>query len=305
MAVSGKPNYLDPHVLERIKRLDLRARLVVEGFINGLHESPYHGFAIEFASHREYTPGDDIKHIDWKVWSKTDRLYIKEYEEETNLNCTIILDCSKSMDYGRAKGFSKFDYAATATASLTHLLQSQQDAVGLITFSNQVEKHLRASSHPNHLKQVVHELECTAPARETDIEDVFPTLAGQIRHRGLVVLVSDLFMQLETLESALKQFRLRGHEVVVFHLMHDDELNFPFEDNTLFKGLEVLKELHADPRALRKAYLEVVGKYLDRVQKTCNGADVDYSLVNTKDHLDAVLSSYLSYRQRTGKRRRR
>src|SRR5688572_13284261 len=171
-------NYLDPKTLDRIKRLDVRARLVVEGFITGQHKSPYHGFAVEFATHREYSPGDDLRHIDWKVWSKTDRLYIKEYEEETNLKCTILLDASKSMRYGggphsgrlpRGEGgsWSKFDYAATAAASLAYLLQQQQDAVGLVTFTTRVQKNLPPSSHPNHLKLLLHELEQTEPDEKT------------------------------------------------------------------------------------------------------------------------------------------
>ena len=298
MSAADKPNYLDPRVLERIKRLDLRARHVVEGFITGQHKSPYNGFAVEFATHREYAPGDEIKHIDWKVWSKTDRLYIKEYEEETNLKATIILDASKSMAYGRPGEWSKFDYGATAAASLTQLLQQQQDAVGLVTFSNKVEKQLPASGHPNHLKQVVHELEETTPSDTTDLEGVFPRLAGQIRQRGLIVLISDLFLGLDTLEEALKRFRHRKHEVIVFHVMHEDELEFAFDDNTLFKGLEIAAEIHADPRALRKSYLEVVDKYLNQVQKICDNLGVDYSLMSTRDHLDATLSRYLAFRRK-------
>src|SRR5688572_21664789 len=242
-------SYLDSKTLDRIKRLDVRARLVVEGFITGQHRSPYHGFAVEFATHREYAPGDDIRHIDWKVWSKTDRLYIKEYEEETNLKCTIMLDASKSMRYGGSPhpgplpggegGWSKFDYAATGAASLAYLLQQQQDAVGLVTFNTKVMKNLPPSSHPNHLKLMLHELQETQPDDKTDMAHVFPELARQTRRRGMIVLFSDLFLDLPTLAESLKQFRLRRHEVILFHVMHDDELTFPFQDNTLFKGLEM------------------------------------------------------------------
>ncbi|ADB17368.1 protein of unknown function DUF58 [Pirellula staleyi DSM 6068] len=293
---TNQPRYLDWKTLDRVKRLDVRARLVVEGFITGQHRSPYNGFAVEFATHREYTPGDDLRHIDWKVWSKTDRLYIKEYEEETNLKCTLILDCSKSMKYG--EGPSKFDYAATATASLAYLMQQQQDAVGLVTFNNRITKNLPASSHPNHLKLMLHELENTTPDETSDVAQVFPQLAQQVRRRGMVILVSDLFLDLATLNEALKQFRLRRHEVVVFHVMHDDELTFPFQDNTLFRGLETDVQLHTEPRALRKGYLEAVGNFLADVKKTCASSGVDYVLMNTKDPLDAVLGSYLTFRQR-------
>ncbi|MBC7855617.1 MAG: DUF58 domain-containing protein [Pirellulaceae bacterium] len=291
-----KPTYHDPKTLDRIKRLDVRARLVVEGFINGQHRSPYNGFAVEFATHREYAPGDDIRHIDWKVWSKTDRFYIKEYEEETNLKCTIILDASKSMKYGGE--WNKYDYGATCAASLAYMLQQQQDAVGLVTFTTKVKKNLPASSHPNHLKLMLHEMEQTQPDEQTDISDVFPQLARQIRRRGIVVLVSDLFLPIPTLAEALKQFRLRKHEVVLFHVMHDDELTFPFTDNTLFRGLEMNVQLHTEPRALRRAYLESVNKFLENVRKTCATAGVDYVLMNTKEPLDAALSGYLAFRQK-------
>jgi uncharacterized protein (DUF58 family) len=298
---TSEKNYLDPKTLERIKRLDLRARLVVEGFITGQHRSPYNGFAIEFAGHREYAFGDDLKHIDWKVWSKTDRLYIKEYEEETNLKCTIVLDCSKSMRYGEVDGWSKFDYAATAAASLAYMLQQQQDAVGLVTFSNQIEKNLKASSHPSHLKLMLHELQQTTADDKTDISDVYRQLAGQIKTRGLVVLVSDLFLDIETLQETLRQFRLRRHEVIVFHVMHDHELEFPFEYMTLFKGLEIDAELHADPRALRQAYLDEVNSFLGQVRKVCATNGVDHLLVNTSRPLDATLASYLTFRQKIKK----
>jgi uncharacterized protein (DUF58 family) len=306
MATAAQYNYLDPKTLDRIKRLDVRARLVVEGFITGQHRSPYHGFAVEFATHREYAPGDDLRHIDWKVWSRSDRLYIKEYEEETNLKCSILLDASKSMKYGAQPHprngenltWRKFDYAATAAASLAYLLQQQQDAVGLVTFTTKVQKNLPASSHPNHLKLLLHELQETHPDEKTDVSTVFPELARQIRRRGMIVLFSDLFLPIPTLAESLKQFRLRRHEVIVFHVMDNDELTFPFEDNTLFRGLEDPVQLHTEPRALRRSYLEAVERFLADVRKTCASAGVDYVLMNTKDPLDAVLGSYLTFRSK-------
>jgi uncharacterized protein (DUF58 family) len=306
-------SYFDPEVLDKIARLDLRARLVVEGFITGLHKSPYHGFAVEFATHREYAPGDEIKHIDWKVWSKTDRLYIKEYEEETNLRCTIILDCSKSMAYdgkqsGVSGGMGKFDYAATCAACLAHLLQHQQDAVGLVTFNNRIERNLPTSTHPSHRKLIMHELEQTVPSRESDVGDVFRTLAQQIRRRGMVVVISDLFVDLDTLRTSLEQLRHRKHDVIVVHVMHDHELTFPFEDNSLFRGLEMPSvELHTEPRALRKSYLEIVDRFLRDVRKMCAANGIDHILASTKEPLDVVLSGYLHSRQkvrRTSAKRR-
>jgi uncharacterized protein (DUF58 family) len=301
---NDSPRYLDPATLDRLQRLDVRARLVVEGFITGQHKSPYHGFAVEFATHREYAPGDDLRHIDWKVWSRSDRLYIKEYEEETNLRCTLVVDASKSMRYagaarpGSAPAWSKFDYAATAAASLAYLLQQQQDAVGLVTFTSRIQRNLPPSSHPNHLKLLLHELEATTPDDQTDAAAVFPELVAQIRRRGIVVLLSDLFLPVPALREALKQLRLRRHEVIVFHVLHNDELNFPFDDNTLFRGLEEPVELHTEPRALRRAYLDSLGRFLDEVRRTCAQSGVDYVLMNTQEPLDAVLGSYLSFRQK-------
>jgi uncharacterized protein (DUF58 family) len=301
MNASAGKKYLDPKILDKIMRLDVRARLVVEGFITGMHQSPYHGFAVEFASHREYTPGDDLKHVDWKVWSRTDRWYIKEYEEETNLKCTLLVDCSKSMRYGEhaPNRTSKFDYAATAAASLAYLLQRQQDAVGLVTFDNAVRVNLPPGTHPNHVKLLVHELEKTQPDFRTDVGDVFRQLAEQISRRGLIVLLSDLFVDLDTLRRSLEAFRHRRHEVVVFHVLHADELDFPFQDNTKFRGLELPDELLVEPRALRASYLEAVERFRDAVRKLCAVAGIDYVLLDTGEPLDTALSAYLAFRQRT------
>ena len=296
---SQQKNYLDPKTLDRIKKIDVRARLVVEGFITGQHRSPYNGFAVEFATHREYAPGDDLRHIDWKVWSKTDRLYIKEYEEETNLKCHLLVDCSKSMRYGEKSGWSKFDYAATAAASLGYMMQQQQDLVGLVLFSNKIDKTLKPSSHPSHIKQVFHELETTEPDDVTDVSDPFLWLAGKIQRRGLVVLFSDLFLDPEELGESLNQFRLRRHEVIVFHVMHGDELTFPFEENTLFRGIEIDAQLHTEPRALRRSYMEAVESYLQRVRRVCSTAGIDHVLLDTSKPLDVVLSSYLNFRAKS------
>ena len=296
--------HLDPKTLDKIKRLDVRARAVVEGFITGQHRSPYNGFAIEFKAHREYAPGDDLRHIDWKVWSKTDRLYIKEYEEETNLKCHLIVDASKSMRYGEKdkESWSKFDYAATAAASLGYMMQQQADSVGLTTFANEILTTTKTSSHPSHLKLVLHELEQTTPDDTTDASGVFLKVAAQLRQRGMVAIFSDLFVDPDELGKALQQFRLRRHEVIVFHVMHSDELNFPFEENTLFRGLEVDAELMAEPRALKKSYLEAVGEFQERVKKVCAVAGVDYVLLDTSKSLGGVLASYLNFRSKTRKR---
>ena len=193
---------------------------------------------------------------------------------------------------------SKFDYAATAAASLAYLLHHQQDAVGLVTFNTKVQKNLPSSSHPNHLKLMLHELEQTQVDDKTDVSRVFPELAAQVRRRGMIALFSDLFLDVNTLAESLKQFRLRRSEVIVFHVLHDDELTFPFQDNTLFKGLESPVQLHTEPRALRRGYLEAMERFLADVRRICASAGVDYVLMNTKEPLDAVLGSYLAFRQK-------
>lgn len=294
--MSANSGYLDPHAVDRLKRLDVRARLIVEGFISGQHKSPYHGCAVEFAAHREYSPGDDLRHIDWKVWSRSDRLYIKEYEEETNLECTLMVDCSRSMRYG--PGDRKFDCAATAAASLAYLLVRQQDAVGLLTFASRVKTVLPPRVHPSQLKQILNELEQTEPDETTDAGRVFPELSEQVQRRGIVVLLSDLFLPPAALASMLKQLRLRRHEVIVFHVLHDDELTFPFGQHTLFRGLEQPLELRTDPRALRRSYLAAFEKFLSDVRRTCGELNVDYVLLNTRQPLEAALGAYLAIRQK-------
>jgi uncharacterized protein (DUF58 family) len=294
--MSAEKNYLDVSAFDRLKRLDVRARLVVEGFISGQHRSPYHGYAVEFATHREYAPGDDLRHIDWKVWSRSDRLYVKEYEEETNFACTIALDASRSMQYGGK--WRKYDYAATAAASLAYLLQRQQDAVGLAILHETLQNTLRPSSHSGHLKILVQELEQTEPAGKMASGRVFSELTEQLGRRGVVVLISDLFWPPNVLADALTQFRLRRCEVIVFHVLHQDEVTFPFRDDTLFRGLEDAVELRAEPRPLRKDYLAAIEQFLSQVRKTCATAGVDHVLMSTDQKLDAVLGRYLVFRQR-------
>jgi uncharacterized protein (DUF58 family) len=288
--------YLDVATLDRLKRLDVRARLVVEGFISGQHRSPYHGYAVEFATHREYSPGDDLRHIDWKVWSRSDRLYVKEYEEETNFACTIVLDASRSMQYGG--NWRKYDQAATAAASLAYLLQRQQDAVGLALVRDTLAKSLPPSSHPSQLKLLVQELETNEPAGKLESSRIFGELARHLGRRGVAVLISDLFWPSGVLAEALKQFRLRRNEVIVFQVLHEDELTFPFREDTVFRGLEEPTQLHAEPPALRRNYLAAMERFLADVRKTCAQAGVDHVLTSTDQKLDAILGSYLTFRQR-------
>jgi uncharacterized protein (DUF58 family) len=291
--------YLDPKVLAKITRLDLLARLVVEGFISGLHRSPFHGFSVEFASHREYVPGDDLKHLDWKVFAKTDRHVIKLYEEETNLKATFILDASESMHYGRQngkEGMTKYSYAAAVAASLAFLLLQQQDAVGLAIFDEDVKSYLPASANPNQIKTFVHAMDVVELKAKTSLEPICHSLAEKIARRGLVCLVSDLFTDIDGLLRGLQHFRHYDHEVMVMHIMDEDELTFPFQGNTLFRGLEQTGRLTVEPRALRKGYLEAVERFCREVKRKCVANRIDYKLISTAQHLDAALCSFLAAR---------
>lgn len=296
--------YLDPKVLSKITRLDLMARLVVEGFISGMHRSPFHGFSVEFATHREYAPGDDLKHLDWKVQAKTDRLYIKQYEEETNLKATFVLDCSESMHYkGDAQGaMSKYHYASSVAAALAFLLLQQQDAVGLATFDDQVRNYVPASANPNQIKTLVHAMDIAEQKEKTSIEQVCHGLAEKISRRGMICLISDLFTDVDGLLRGLQHFRHYDHEVMVMHIMDADELNFPFQGNTMFRGLEASGKLTIEPRVLRNAYIEVVQKFCADVKRKCVANRIDYKLISTADHLDAALLAFLAARAAAGRK---
>ena len=290
--------YLDPKVLAKISRLDLLARLVVEGFIAGLHRSPFHGFSVEFASHRKYVPGDDIKHIDWKVLAKTDRYYIKQYEEETNLKATFIIDASESMLYAsdRRDALTKYHYAAAVAASLSHLLLQQQDAAGLAVFDEQLRTYVPASANPNHIKTIVHALDQIDPKEKTSLEPICHSLAEKIPRRGMICLVSDLFVDIDGLIRGLQHFRHYDHEVMVMHIMDADELEFPFQGNTMFRGLEELGRVLVEPRALREGYLAAVNAFCADVKRKCVASRIDYKLISTADRLDAALLSFLTAR---------
>jgi uncharacterized protein (DUF58 family) len=289
--------YLDPKTLSKISGLDLRARLIVEGYISGMHRSPYHGFSVEFAEHREYAPGDDLKHLDWKVLGKSDRLYIKQYEEETNLRSYFLIDTSESMKFASPGKLSKLDYACCITASLAHLLIRQQDSVGLVLFDNAVKRHLPASASPAHLRLLLSELNRIVPAERTDTGGIFHDLAERINRKGLVVILSDLFDDAEKILFGLQHFRHRRHEVIVFHILDDAEIEFPYDQPTQFDGYEQWPNLLCDPRQLRKGYQEECRKFTDLLKRGCRNNKIDYVPVNTKNPLDVVLSAYLAARE--------
>jgi uncharacterized protein (DUF58 family) len=298
MADESSRKLIKADVLNKITRLELKARMIVEGFLAGMHKSPYRGFSVEFASHREYVPGDEIKHVDWKVYSKTDRYYIKQYEQETNLKAYIMLDVSESMRYGRpASGVTKYQYGCWLASAIAFMLLQQQDQVGLVLFDDDIRKIIPPSGHPNHLKTLLHEFDEVEPRKKTDMEPLFHKLAEEIRRKGLVFLISDLFVPRDGLFRGLKHFRHRRHEVLVFHVMDEDELSFQLDGNLLFRGLEQAGEVRVQPRALRQAYLEVVERYLTDVRRRCIAERIDYRLINTSQPLDIALSAFLAQRE--------
>ncbi len=287
--------FLQPEAIARISRLELQARNVVEGFLSGLHRSPYFGQSVEFVQHREYVAGDDPRRIDWKAWSKTDKYYIKQYEEETNLRSTLLVDVSESMQFG-THGTTKYEYACAIAASLAYLLLRQQDSVGLVSFDAGVRAVVPSRSKRNHLHAVLAALDAQNPAEKTDMYGMLERVADDQSQRGMIVLISDLFAPREGLFKGLKLLRHRGHDVLVFHVLDDEELDFNYAGTTRFEGLEAMGELLCDPRSLREGYLEAIKSFVEELRRNCSRQTIDYQTIRTSDHLDAVLGHYISHR---------
>ena len=297
MTVSNSPKYFDPRILARLQSLSLRARHVVEGYVAGLHRSPTRGFSIEFAEHREYSPGDDLRYVDWKVFGRTDRYYLKQFEDETNLICYLVLDVSESMRYqGPDSPWSKLEHAACAAAALAWLVLQQQDAVGLVTFDDQVREFIRPSSNPSHLQLLLHTMEVAEAQKKTATGRVLHELADRFQRRGIVLLFSDLFDDIDQLMVGIKHLRYRRHDVIVVHTLDAAELDFPFRRQTLFRGLEQLPQVLTDPRALRRAYLEQFEQFQQNVASQCRELQVDYVQVRNDAPLDVILSTFLANR---------
>jgi uncharacterized protein (DUF58 family) len=295
---AGELRFLDPAVIARLGTLELKARTIVEGFLSGLHRSPFKGFSVEFAEYRQYIPGDDLSSIDWKVYARSDRYYVKKFEEETNLNCYILLDVSASMGYGHAGGTTKMEYAQMLAASLAYLMNRQRDAVALTAFDDTIVQMLPPSARPGHLRSLLVILDRLTLGRRTDVSKPLHVLADAIKKRGMVVLISDLLDEPERVIDGLRHFRFRGTDVVVFHLMDPDELTFPFERAAKFRDMEVGDELMAVPSVVRSAYLAELERVLDIYKRELRSMGIDYQLVNTSDSLEFALMSYLSTRSR-------
>lgn len=293
--------FLDPELLARITPLGLKAARVVEGSITGLHRSPMHGVSPEFAEHREYTPGDDVKNLDWKVWAKSDRYVIKRYEEESNLRCTVMLDCSRSMQYAGSKakqGRSKFEAAATLTACLTKLLMSQRDSVGLITIDTKPRHVLQPKATNRQLAQILDTLETTKPGGETDLGPVILRAADQLKRRGMVILISDFLCDLENLYEALGKLQHNGNEVIVLHVLDGEEIDLSFNDSIIFKDIEGSEEIFGEPWAFRKAYKQAMQDFVGQLQSRCQFAGMDHVLLRTDEDLAQKMAHYLHRRQR-------
>ena len=290
--------YLDPLALSRLGGMELVARLVVEGFITGLHKSPYQGFSVEFAEHRQYMPGDEIRYIDWKVYGKSDRYYIKKFEEETNLRAYILLDISASMNYKYdEKSLTKFEYGCYLAASLAYLMLKQRDSVGLALFDTHIREYIPPRGAATHLNAIITVLENAQPGNETSISVIFNELAKRIVRRGLIIVISDLLDEPSEVLSAIKHLRHRKHEVIVLHLLDKAELTFPFEGPVVFRDMETGRMLPTQSETLRAGYIEQLNRFIQEYRRGCGASQIDYVQIDTTTPFDYVLSSYLSRRK--------
>ena len=290
-------DFLKPSDLRRIANLQVFARQVVEGFCSGLHRSPHKGFSVEFKQHRQYVPGDEIKHIDWRVFGRSDRFYIREYEEETNLRATLILDRSGSMGYAGKAGTTKFEYATKLAACLSYLMLQQADSVGLVTFDTEIRRYIPPRSRVNHLKVLIDELEKGQVGGETELGDVFHDLVPKLHRRGLLVIISDCFGDVQTFLKAMAHFRHAWHEILVFQIWDRDELDFPFRGWTQFECLERAGIKHMlDPVLLREAYLKNLESFRDELTRGCRRHKIDLVPFCTDQPYAEALAAYLSRR---------
>lgn len=297
MKEKGFRRFLLPEVIAKIKGLDLKARLVCEGFLTGLHRSPFKGFSVEFSEYRPYIPGDDLKRIDWKVYSRSDKFYVREYEAETNLRAYILLDASGSMSYS-SDGLTKFEYASYLGASLAYLLLKQRDSVGLVTFTTRIEDFIPPHQSGLQLYNILKVLDKTKPGGETNLAETFHQLAQRIKRRGLIIILSDLFDDKEKVLQAIRLFRYLKHEVLVFQILDRQEKEFLFSQPVVFKDLETGREKTLDPRLVKKEYQKLLERFILDFKRRLYEADIDYNLVTTDMPFDRALFAYLEKRSR-------
>ncbi|MDP6134619.1 MAG: DUF58 domain-containing protein [Candidatus Marinimicrobia bacterium] len=290
---------LTPDIISRLNNLSLKARFVVEGFIVGLHKSPYHGFSVEFSEHRAYGAGDEIRHVDWKLWGKTDRFFIKQFEEETNLKSYLLVDQSLSMTY-KSKKMTKLEYAQILAASLGYLMLKQQDAVGLTLFDDRIRVNIPARSKRSHLNIILSQMQNITAGPETTIAPVLHKTAEAIKKRGLIILISDLFDDPDKVLSGLQHFRYKGHEVIVFHVLDPQELTLDFTQRTRFRDMESGEEIVTDPWHIQSDYQKSMEQFCDYIKSNCRQKNIDYVQLSTDLPLDMALSEYLIKRKRIG-----
>ena len=297
-ALSKAKSFLDPSIISKIASLDLRARLVVEGFMVGLHKSPYHGFSVEFSQHRPYMQGDNLSRVDWRVFGKTEKYYIKQYEEETNLRSYIILDSSKSMEYASDKNVRKIDYAATLVAALSYLMVKQQDAVSLTIYSDKIEKYLPPKSSNSYLQQILKELATLKTSSKTNSADSLNSVAEKIKRRGLVIIISDFFDDVDKTLKAIKHFAHLKNEVIIFQILDPMERSFGFGKDAIFRDLETDEEMTTQPFQIQKAYQQAMNEFTNKIKRECLNSNFDYNLLDTSTPFDKALFSYIQKRSR-------
>jgi len=288
-------NFLDPTVLAGLDNLELRARVAVEGFLSGLHKSPHRGFSVEFNDYRHYQRGDDMRHLDWKLYARSDKFYIKQYEDETNVRCVILLDTSASMGYSSG-GLSKLNYGVTLASALSYFIMRQRDAVGLITFDDQVREYIPAKCRQPHLMHILRTLSTVESGTKTDVVKPLTDLAASLTKKSIVILITDMLDDEERIINTLQNLRGMGNDIITFQIMDDAELNFPFNEASEFIDMENNESYITSPAAIRKAYLNNLNEFLSYCKKKCQSSGVDYCLLNTAEPLDEALTSYMSKR---------
>jgi uncharacterized protein (DUF58 family) len=290
--------YLKPETVSKLKGMELRARMVVEGFIAGLHKSPYHGFSVEFAEHRQYMPGDSIRDIDWKLYGKSDKFFIKQYEEETNLKGYLLLDCSKSMAYHSGAEISKLDYAGMLSGALSYMMLRQRDSVGLVTFDQKIRRYIPPRSKSGHLHVVLKEIADQTPSDTTDVANALHEMAERIKRRGLVIIMSDLLDDADKIISGLKHFRYNQHEVIVFHILDPRERDFAFSGDLLFRDMETGEEITTSPYQIKKDFQKQVKAFAEQIALACRQSNIDYHPIDTSMPFDKALYAFLGKRER-------
>ena len=290
--------YLRPDVIQQVQRLDLKARFIVEGFFSGLHSSPFHGFSVEFSEHRKYTSGDDIRQIDWNVYGKTDRFYIKKFQAETNLDAYLLVDCSKSMGFATGGRMTKMDYSICLAAALGYMMIHQQDSVGLLTFDEKVRAFLPPKAKRSHLMNILGTLARTRPSGQTRLAEAIHDAADRIKKRGLIILLSDLLADQEQVIKALHHLKFRGHDLIVFQVLDHSELTFEFEGQVRFEDPETGEHQDSNPQAIRAAYLEEIHAFIDEYRRQCRNVRADFVIVDNAMTFDKALIEFLMQRQR-------